>query len=215
MSLLRRKMLMDNKGLIVILSGPSAVGKGTIVKRTMSLAEERGLPIDLSVSMTTRQKKHGETDGADYFFVSRDEFEKTIKADGLIEYNEYGGNYYGTSKKFVEGRLGEGRNVVLEIDVNGGKQVKELYPDAVTIFIMPPSLKELESRIRLRQRENEEEIKTRLEIGKSEIAGCGWYDYIVVNDIIEEAAEAILSIIEAEKHSVVRNSYMINEVLGK
>lgn len=205
---------MNKKGFLIIVSGPSAVGKGTVVKRTMDLAQERGLPIVLSISMTSRDARLNEQNGTDYFFVSRDEFESAIKNNGLVEYNEYNGNYYGTKRDFVEDCLDSGRSVILEIDVNGGKQVVEQYPDAVSIFIMPPSLKDLETRIRLRNRENEDEIVKRLEVGRKEIAGCGWYDYIVINDIIEEAAESILAIIEAEKHKGTRNSNMIEEVLN-
>ena len=205
---------MNKRGFLIIVSGPSAVGKGTVVKRAMDLAEERGLPIVLSISMTSRDARLNEQDGVDYFFVSRDEFENAVKNNGLVEYNEYNGNYYGTKRAFVEQCLDEGKSVILEIDVNGGRQVVEQYPNAVTIFIMPPSLKDLENRIRLRNRENEEEIVARLAVGRGEISGCGWYDYIVVNDIIEEAAESLLSIIEAEKHKGTRNANIINEVLN-
>ena len=205
---------MNKEGILLIVSGPSAVGKGTVVKRAMSLAQERGLPIVLSISMTSRPAKANEKEGSDYFFVSRDEFETAIANNGLIEYNEYNGNYYGTKREFVEDCLEKGQDVILEIDVNGGKQVTDQYKNAVTVFIMPPSLKDLETRIRLRNRDNEDEIIARLATGRKEIAGCGWYDYIIVNNIIEEAAESLLSVIEAEKHKASRNINMIDEVLG-
>lgn len=205
---------MNNKGILVIVSGPSAVGKGSVVKRLMEKADERNLPIWLSVSYTTREMRTGEVEGESYFYTDRQKFEKMVADGNMLEYNEYNDSYYGTGRLPVDERINNGYNVILEIDVNGAKQVKEKYPNAVTVFVMPPSLRELESRIRLRKREQEDEILRRLAKGKTEIAEAGWYDYIVINDIIEQASDDVLSIMAAEMHNCSRMSYVIDQVLG-
>lgn len=204
----------NSKGLIVIVSGPSASGKGTVVSRALEKADEARVDVQLSVSMTTRGIGKNEVDGETYYYVSREEFEKNIADNNLVEYNNYAGEYYGTPKDKLEGWLSQGSNVILEIDVNGAKQVLEQYPEAVTVYILPPSFQELEYRLRSRGRDSEEKIQYRLAKGKNEIPEARWYDYILVNEIIEESADDLLSIIKAEQNSRLRVEYKIDEVLA-
>lgn len=204
----------NSKGLIVIVSGPSASGKGTVVSRALEKADEARVDVQLSVSMTTRDIGKNEVDGETYYFVSREDFEKNIADNNLVEYNNYAGEYYGTPKDKLEGWLSRGSSVILEIDVNGAKQVLEQYPEAVTVYILPPSFQELEYRLRSRGRDSEEKIQYRLAKGKNEIPEARWYDYILVNEIIEESADDLLSIIKAEKNSRLRVEYKIDEVLA-
>ena len=205
---------LNNKGIIVIVSGPSASGKGTVVSRVLEKADDARVDVQLSISMTTREIGKNEVDGESYYFVSREEFEKNIADNNLAEYNSYAGEYYGTPKDKLEGWLNEGFNVILEIDVNGAKQVLEQYPEAVTVYILPPSFQELEFRLRSRGRDSEEKIQYRLAKGKEEIPEARWYDYILVNEIIEESADNLLSIIKAEQNSRSRIEYKIDEVLA-
>ena len=205
---------LNNKGIIVIVSGPSASGKGTVVSRVLEKADDARVDVQLSISMTTREIGKNEVDGESYYFVSREEFEKNIADNNLAEYNSYAGEYYGTPKDKLEGWLNEGFNVILEIDVNGTKQVLEQYPEAVTVYILPPSFQELEFRLRSRGRDSEEKIQYRLAKGKEEIPEARWYDYILVNEIIEESADNLLSIIKAEQNSRSRIEYKIDEVLA-
>lgn len=204
----------NSKGLIVIVSGPSASGKGTVVSRALEKADEARVDVQLSVSMTTRDIGKNEVDGETYYFVSREDFEKNIADNNLVEYNNYAGEYYGTPKDKLEGWLSQGSSVILEIDVNGAKQVLEQYPEAVTVYILPPSFQELEYRLRSRGRDSEEKIQYRLAKGKNEIPEARWYDYILVNEIIEESADDLLSIIKAEQNSRLRVEYKIDEVLA-
>ena len=201
------------RGLVVIVSGPSASGKGTVVDRAMEKAGEERVNLRLSVSMTTRGIGRNEVDGESYYFVSRETFEKNIAENNLLEYNSYAGEYYGTPKSMIEEWLDDGCSVILEIDVNGAKQVLRQYPQAVTVYILPPSFRELECRLRNRNRDSEEKIRYRLAKGKDEIPEARWYDYILVNDIIEESADDLLSIIKAELNNRARIEYKIDEVL--
>ena len=201
------------RGLVVIVSGPSASGKGTVVDRAMEKAGEERVNLRLSVSMTTRGIGRNEVDGESYYFVSRETFEKNIAENNLLEYNSYAGEYYGTPKSMIEEWLDDGCSVILEIDVNGAKQVLRQYPQAVTVYILPPSFRELECRLRNRNRDSEEKIRYRLAKGKDEIPEARWYDYILVNDIIEESADDLLSIIKAELNNRARIVYKIDEVL--
>ena len=201
------------RGLVVIVSGPSASGKGTVVDRAMEKAGEERVNLRLSVSMTTRGIGRNEVDGESYYFVSRETFERNIAENNLLEYNSYAGEYYGTPKSMIEEWLDDGCSVILEIDVNGAKQVLKQYPQAVTVYILPPSFRELECRLRNRNRDSEEKIRYRLAKGKDEIPEARWYDYILVNDIIEESADDLLSIIKAELNNRARIVYKIDEVL--
>lgn len=180
-------------GKIVVISGPSGVGKSTICKRIVDEFKDR---LYLSISATTRNRKTGEQDGVDYFFVSEEEFKKQFKAGNFLECAEVFGNFYGTPKDKVIQALGQGKIVLLEIDVKGAKAVKKLYPDAVLIFIMPPRQQELQQRILTRGRDEQTEVETRLAGANTEIEQ-GWlsYDFVIINDELESAvAETIQTI---------------------
>ncbi len=198
-----------NKGLLIVLSAPSGAGKGTIIKKLMD--DDRSLK--LSVSATTRSPRPGEVDGEDYFFLSREEFEDLVKNGEMLEHAEYVGNCYGTPRGPVERWLEDGLDVILEIDVQGGAQVKEIMPECVSIFILPPSMRELENRLRGRSTEQDEVVNARLEAARNEVHRAEDYDYVVVNDEVEVAAEEIRTIIAAEKHRFSRVSSIVERVL--
>ena len=184
---------MSNKGLLIVISGPSGVGKGTVIKQFIN---DEDLKLAYSVSMTTRSPREGEVDGVNYYFVSKEEFEKTREEGGLLEWTEFVNNFYGTPLEGVEKLRNEGKNVLLEIEVEGCKQVKEKCPDALTIFIVPPSMKELENRIRGRKSEPEEVVQQRLAKAAKELEQTGNYRYVVCNDDIDLAADIIRVIIK-------------------
>ncbi|MBO8176473.1 MAG: guanylate kinase [Bacillus sp. (in: Bacteria)] len=186
---------MKEKGLLIVLSGPSGVGKGTVRK---ALFEQENTQFEYSISMTTRPPREGEVDGVDYFFKTREEFERLIKEGKLLEYAEYVGNYYGTPVDYVKETMDAGKDVFLEIEVQGAKQVREKFPDGLFIFLAPPSLEELKNRIVSRGTETEELIINRLEEAKKEIEMMDLYDYVVVNDQVELACERIKAIVKAE-----------------
>lgn len=181
------------KGLLIIVSGPSGVGKGTVRDYYM---KDESLNLTYSISMTTRQPRQGEVDGVDYIFVTREEFEQKIKEGEFLEWAEFVGNYYGTSLTQVNKLREEGKNVILEIEVQGANIVKEKCPDAISIFIIPPSIEELERRIRGRRSEAEEIIQQRLAKATQELKLVGNYKYVVCNDDPELAAEVIGLIIK-------------------
>lgn len=185
---------MNKRGILIVLSGPSGVGKGTIRRLVMA---DLSLNLVYSISMTTRKPRNLEIDGKDYFFVTKEEFKEKIKEDGFLEYTQFVGNYYGTPKDYVLELLNRGKNVFLEIEINGAKQVMDHYKDdhMVTIFLVPPSLEELENRIRNRKTETEEVIRERLAKAQSEMKLATMYDFTVVNDDIQKAANAIQEII--------------------
>ena len=183
---------MKDKGLLIVISGPSGVGKGTVIKR---IIDDPDLRLSYSVSMTTRGMREGEVDGVNYHYVSREEFEKTREEGGLLEWTEFVGNYYGTPLAGVEKLREEGRNVLLEIEVDGCRQVRKKVPDALTIFIVPPSLKELEARIRGRKTEAEEIVQQRLAKAVKELEMTNQYRYVVCNDDVDLAADIIRVII--------------------
>lgn len=184
-----------NKGMLIVFSGPSGVGKGTILKEVM---KDETLNLTYSISMTTREIREGEQDGVNYFFVSKEEFEKAIEEDRLLEYAKYVDNYYGTPKDYVFKQMEEGKNVILEIEVQGAAQVMERYPECTSIFILPPNLEELERRIRNRHTESDEVIKKRVEQAASEIYLAANYEYKVVNDTVESAVREVKYIISRE-----------------
>lgn len=188
-------MKLNEKGLLIIISGPSGVGKGTIRK---ALFKRKGHNLDFSVSMTTRQAREGEVEGVDYYFVTNEVFEQNLKNNNLLEYAKFVNNYYGTPKNKVLEKLEEGKEVVLEIEVQGALQVKAKMPDAVFIFIAPPSWKALESRLINRGTETSDIIMQRLQKARSELNLASAYDYIVVNDEVENAVDRIMAIIRAE-----------------
>ncbi len=191
------------KGLLIILSGPSGVGKGTIRRKVM---EDLSLNLVYSISMTTRAPRNQEVDGEDYFFVTREEFEQNIKDGNMLEWASFVGNLYGTPKDYVQKLRAEGKNVFLEIEVEGAKQVMEQCQgnDVFSIFLIPPSMEALEKRIRGRKSESEEIIKERLEKAKREIGLKYHYHYVVLNDDVDRAAEEVKSIIRSKIHAVIR-----------
>ena len=180
-----------NKKLFVI-SGCSGVGKGTVINEFM----KRNKDFILSVSCTTRNPRQGEVDGVNYFFITKEQFEKNIQEDKFLEYAQFAGNYYGTKKKYIKQKFEEGFNIILEIETNGALQVKEKMPEAILIFIAPPSVEELEKRLRGRHTEDEETIQKRLAQVKIELERSQKYDYTVINDNINRAVEEIENIVK-------------------
>lgn len=183
------------KGLLIVLSGPSGVGKGTVRKR---IFDDPTTSYKYSILMTTRSMRVGETDGVDYFFKTRDEFEKLIEEDAFIEYAEYVGNYYGTPVQYVRETMNAGHDVFLEIEVEGAKQVRKKFPDALFIFLAPPSLDHLRERLIGRGTESEEKIQSRVNEARKEVEMMNLYDYVVVNDEVDLAKDRIQAIVEAE-----------------
>ena len=204
-------MKQNRKGLLLVISGPAGVGKGTI---NLSLIS-RNSDIRMSVSATTRSPRPGEIDGVHYFFKSEEEFQKMIEDGAFLEYMRvFNTHYYGTPKSFVEQELDEGRSVILEIDVQGAMRVKAAYPDAVLIFIAPPSMSELKSRLIHRGTESSEAIDRRFETAYQEMKYIDRYDYVVVNDILDLAIARTEDIIVAERCKVTRNSELIEKLQG-
>lgn len=203
-------MKLNQNGLLIVLSGPSGVGKGTVRK---ALFESEGHNFTYSISMTTRQPRAGEVDGEDYYFVTKEEFEKRIKDGKFLEYAEFVGNYYGTPIDKVEENIAAGKEVVLEIEVEGARQVKQKMSDAVFIFIAPPSFKALHDRLKTRGTERQEVIEERLAKAKRELRLMNDYDYIVINDEVNNAADRIRAIIRAEHASTKRSAEGYIELL--
>lgn len=197
-----------SKGTLFIVSGPSGCGKGTVLAEILKQDN-----VYYSVSATTRTPRPGEVDGVNYHFLSKDEFEKLIENDGMLEYANYCGNYYGTPKKPVEDMLAEGKNVILEIEVQGALKVMEKCPEAVSVFILPPSLKELRRRLHKRGTETEEVIEKRIGEAAGEIRKAVNYDYVMINGELEIAVSDLLSIINSQKLKKENSEYLIDEVL--
>ena len=185
--------IMKKRGLLIILSGPSGVGKGTVRAK---FSQDESLNLAYSVSMTSREKRDNETEGVDYFFVSQEEFKKAIKNGELLEWTEFIGNYYGTPLQYVEKLRDEGKNVLLEIEVEGAKEVQRKCPEALSIFLIPPSMAELERRIRGRKTEPEEIVQQRLAKAEREMNMLSQYKYVICNDEVDLAAELISVIIK-------------------
>ncbi len=182
------------KGKTFIITGPSGVGKGTIVKALMDSRDD----LFLSVSATTREPRKGEVDGVHYHFIDAARFRSLIEEDAFLEYAEYVGNFYGTPKKFVDEAMEDGRDVILEIDVQGAMQVSAKRPDAVTIFVVPPSWEALEQRLRDRGTDSEEKLQKRLVRAKVELQAASSYQYMVINDTVGEAVREVSAIMLAE-----------------
>lgn len=191
-----------NPGLLIVVSGPAGVGKGTVV----SLVRERDRDVIFSVSATSRSPRPGEADGVNYFFVTRERFQEMIRGNELLEWVEYCGNYYGTPKACVEGELRKGRIVLLEIDVEGANNIKRQYPQCVSVFIMPPTLEELRSRITKRGTEPPEVIEKRLQRAENEMQYSTEYDYVIVNHTVEEAADRFLDIIREKRKKLTEQT---------
>lgn len=191
-----------NKGLLIVVSAPSGCGKGTILSEIL---KEDGYYY--SVSATTRNPREGEVDGVNYHFISKEEFQQRISENGMLEYAQYCGNYYGTPKKEVDDMRSRGRDVILEIEVQGAMKVKKLCPDAVFIFIAPPSVAELERRLRKRGTETDEVIAQRVAEAEGEISHACEYDYVIVNGALEDAIEYFKTVVRAEKLRADRSEY--------
>ena len=200
-----------NRGKLYIISGPSGSGKDTILGETFKAHPE----IKLSISSITRAMRPGETEGEKYHFISREEFEDMLKNDELLEYNVYLGNYYGTPKAPVEKWLSEGTDVILELDVNGAAKVRKKCPDAISIFIMPPSFEVLTKRLNRRGTDSPEAVRGRLEAALGEIKRAEEFDYIVVNDELETAVNDFITVILSERLRIERQKHIIDEVLEK
>lgn len=192
---------MTQRGLLIVLSGPSGVGKGTVRK---AIFEEEGIDFQYSISATTRQPRVGEVDGEDYFFVSREEFEQKIVNGDMLEYAQYVNNYYGTPKSFIDETLASGRDVFLEIDVQGALQVKSKMPEGIYIFLTPPDLTNLHERLVGRGTDSQEVIEKRVAAARDELKQMINYDYAVENDQVIHAVDRIKAIITAERLRVAR-----------
>ena len=204
-------MKQNRKGLLLVVSGPAGVGKGTI----NSTLIERNSDIRMSVSATTRAARPGEIDGVHYFFKTEAEFQKMIDEGAFLEYMRvFNTHYYGTPKSFVEQELAEGRSVILEIDVHGAMRVKSAYPDAVLIFIAPPSMSELKSRLIHRGTESPDAIERRFETAHQEMDFANQYDYVVVNEVLDLAIARTEAVITAERCRVSRNGELIEKLQG-
>lgn len=190
-----RKLRMSKKGLLFVISGPSGTGKGTVINEMLKINNN----IKLSISATTRMPRCGEVNGVNYYFLQKQDFEDLINQNGIIEYTTYCNNYYGTPKKAVENWLEKGNDVILEIEVDGKQKVEKSMKDMVSIFVMPPSFEVLKHRLEKRDTESKEVIEQRLQTAVNEMKQANTYDYIVINDGLEECVQDVLSIIKTEK----------------
>lgn len=197
-----------SKGVLVVVSGFSGSGKGTIMKRLLEKYDNYGL----SISATTRQPREGETNGKEYFFLTTEAFEEMIRQGQLIEYAQYVGNYYGTPKSYVEQQRNLGKDVILEIEIQGAMKIKEQYPDTVLLFVTPPSAEELKRRLVGRGTETEEVIESRLVRAVQESEGMELYDYLVINDDLETCVDEVHAIIQSEHDKASRNGAFIGKI---
>ena len=205
----RVTMIQKSKGILIVLSGFSGSGKGTIMKELMKKYSEQ---YALSISATTRSPRPGETDGVEYFFRTKEQFEKMIADDELIEYAKYVDNYYGTPKAYVEEQLAAGKDVILEIEIQGALKVKEKFPDTLLMFVTPPSAEELKNRLVGRGTEEMSVIESRLSRAVEEAQGIEAYDYLIVNDKLDACVEEVHSIIHNEHFRVSRNLSAISDM---
>ena len=199
---------MDHQGILVVVSGFSGAGKGTLMKELLKRYDNYAL----SISATTRAPREGETDGKEYFFVSKEQFEKMRDEQKLIEYAQYVNHYYGTPKEYVEQKMAEGKDVILEIEIQGALKVKEKFPDTLLLFVTPPSAEELKNRLIGRGTETMDVIESRLARAVEEAEGIESYDYLVVNDVLEDCVEEVHQIIQNEHYRVNRNESAIQEM---
>ena len=200
--------MMKRKGILIVVSGFSGAGKGTLMKQLVHSYDNYAL----SVSMTTRKPRPGEEEGREYFFVTRQEFERQIEEGGLIEHASYCGNYYGTPREYVRRQLEKGKDVILEIEIQGALKIKEKFPTALLLFVMPPNAAELKKRLEGRGTETPEVIEKRLERASEEAEGIENYDYIVINDRLEECVEEMHGLILAAHRTPERNGELIRDM---
>jgi guanylate kinase len=201
---------MNNKGLLFVVSAPAGCGKDTILEQMFKKTENVGY----SVSATTRAPREGEENGVHYHFVTRERFEEMIHNSEVLEYTEYCGNYYGTPRKGVEELLAQGKDVILKIEVEGAMNIKRLFPECCLVFILPPSLAELERRLRKRGTETEDKILLRTEQARNELNYAENYDYLIVNGELSEAVDDLIAVIRAEKLRRARNLELLSEIKG-
>lgn len=201
-------MTMKHKGILIVVSGFSGAGKGTLMKQLVHTYDNYAL----SISMTTRNPRPGEEEGREYFFVSRQEFEDKICQDGLVEYACYCENYYGTPREYVEKQLEKGKDVILEIEIQGALKIKEKFPTALLLFVMPPSITELKRRLEGRGTESPEVIEMRLKRATEESVGIEKYDFIVINDKLEKCVEEMHSLIQSAHNTPNRNEEFIDSM---
>ncbi|MDE7036646.1 MAG: guanylate kinase [Lachnospiraceae bacterium] len=199
---------MDGRGILIVVSGFSGSGKGTIMKEIMNRYDNYAL----SVSATTRKPRPGEEDGREYFFRSTEEFEKMIAKDELIEYARYVDNYYGTPRAYVEEQLKAGKDVILEIEIQGALKVKEKFPDTLLLFVTPPTAGELRERLVGRGTETMDVIDFRMKRAKEEAEGMGRYDYLIINDVLDECVKEMHQIIQGEHRRSFRNETFIERM---
>lgn len=199
---------MNNEGLLIVISGFSGVGKGTAVKRLLEKYDSYAL----SISATTRNPRAGEVDGREYFFRTVSQFEQMIAENQLIEHACYVGNYYGTPREYVESQMKAGKSVILEIEIQGALNIRKQYPDAVLMFVVPPSAQVLRERLIGRGTESEDVIDARMKRAVEEAEGVEEYDYVVVNDVLEDCVDMIHGIVCAEKQKIANNIKLINNI---
>ncbi len=204
-------MDLYKKGIIFVISAPSGTGKTTLCEKLLKLLPD----LKLSISHTTRKPRNGERNGIDYYFIDKETFKKMIDTDEFVEWAEVYGNFYGTSKKAINSLISNGYDILLDIDTKGAKNIKKLYPDSVLIFILPPSLDELERRL-INRNEDKNVIKLRLSKAYQEVSQYKFYDYVVINDNIEQASSNLLCIIHAERLKTKRiDNSKIDEIFKK
>ena len=199
----------NEQGLLIVLSGPSGSGKDTVLGELCKTADN----LELSISLTSRAQRPWEFDGTHYFFVTREYFEEKISAGEMLEYTQYNGNYYGTPQTSIDEWMSLGKTVILKIEVEGAAHIREIYPDCVTVFLMPPSMEVLSQRLFRRESETEDEIARRTDIAKQEIARAGDYDYVILNDVLDYAVSDFRAVIRAECQRAGRQTKLIEEVL--
>ena len=199
---------MQNKGILMVISGFSGAGKGTLVKKLLSEYDNYAL----SISMTTRQPREGEEDGREYFFRTREQFEENIAKNGFIEYAQYCGNYYGTPKAYVEEQMQAGKDVILEIEIQGAMKIREKFPDTLLVFVCPPSMGELKNRLVGRGTETLDVINGRLRRAVEESKGMDKYDYLLINDDLEECVDTLHETIRCERMRASRNHDFVSRI---
>lgn len=202
--------MANKEGMLILFSGPSGAGKDTVLDVVLNKNKD----LQKSVSLTTRKIRDNETDGKDYYFITVPEFQDMIEKGEVLEHAQYGSNLYGTPKAPVDKWLSEGKTVILKIEVQGAKNIKEMYPDSVGVFLLPPSMEVLEERLRSRGTEDEDDIRKRLEIARDEMQKSVDYDYFVINEDIESASDDVLTIIKALDFSHKRMNNFISEVIN-